>query len=157
MKFTSSRRPGNPWMVWLMLALTVLAAGCSSTDNPMSETTDQPLDGTRWQVAHVGGESVPSGQPGQTPHMILDTANGKVSGYGGVNRFGGDLEMDGSGKLAFRVFSTRRAGPPAQMALEVALFQALEAARSYGIRGNTLELLDAGDRTVARFTAVPAP
>jgi len=90
------------------------------------------------------------------PELSLDEA-GSLSGFSGVNRFQGALELEalGAGRLvAGPLAATRRAGPPEAMAVETRLFQVLGSPLEWRREGNQLVLLD-GQTVVARLERVP--
>ena len=109
-------------------------------------------------AVEVDGQAVPAEFPGgRAPFVLLDRDKAQVNGYSGVNNFFGGFEASGTSLSFDRLASTRRAGPPAAMAVESAFFKALGATVSYQITGKTLELLDASGAGVARFAASAAP
>jgi len=139
------------------LAVVVLSVnGCVNNAESMPPSAETPLLDTRWIAVAIDGEAVSI--TGTTPEMTLEKGQQRVTGYGGVNRFGGKFETGEANRLRFgQLFSTRRAGPPADMAVETALLQALEATRSYRIEGATLSLLDDTGRVVVVFSASAPP
>jgi heat shock protein HslJ len=83
--------------------------------------------------------------------IVLDAGSKRVSGSGGCNRVSGTYRI-GDGTLRFGpLVSTKMACD--DLDVETAFLRALEATRTYRVRGRTLDLFDgAGDR-VARLEA----
>lgn len=115
-----------------------------------------PLEGTYWKLVEAGGKAPKSAADRFDAHIRFEAETKRVSGYSAVNNFSGTYEASGS-KLRFGpVAATRRAGPPDAMEVESKLFIAFDATRSYRISGQSLELLDAGGKPLARFESRPA-
>ena len=127
-------------------------AGCAG----VGSSQVLPLANTHWTLVEVKGMPVAPGA-GRPPYIIFDPKQKRVTGYGGVNGFFGGYEASGGELRMPRLASTRRAGPPELMDLESAFFTALSATASYRISGDTLELLDSGAGTLARFQAQKNP
>jgi len=143
----------------LIAAAIVLGpVGCAGTQTGSDEGQHGlPLEKTVWRLIGVEGASLSAGTVGHEPYIQFDPEKKRVTGYSGVNSFLGGYSS-GDGALRFSpLASTRRAGPPELMELEAAFLKALAATRSYRVRGNTLELLDADGRTVARFEGQKSP
>lgn len=136
------------------LTLTLLAA-CA--DMQPAKTPGPPLDGTYWKLTDAGGK-IHKAMPGEPEaHIRFDGEKKQASGYSSVNNFNGRYEVSGPTLRVGPLAATRRAGPPEAMEMELAFFIALDATRSYRISGQSLELLDAGGKALARFEAKPAP
>jgi heat shock protein HslJ len=68
---------------------------------------------------------------------------GALTGSGGVNNYTATYETTGSGEIQIsQVASTKMAGPENLMQQEQQFFTALEASKSYQLRGETLEMRD---------------
>jgi heat shock protein HslJ len=141
-----------------LLAAVAVAAGCAAYGSRSAEDPnfggvpmEQPLEGTTWSLAVVGGRPARPIGTGGAPTLRLDAAQQRAEGDTGCNRFGGPYELTG-GSLRFgALVSTRRACvDEALNAQEAAFLGALEQTRSWRIVGGTLVLSgDAGE--VARF------
>jgi len=143
----------------LMLLTAVLTAAslAACAGLPPEMAPGAPLEGTYWKLVDAGGK-VPKPATGQPEaHIRFEAGTKRTSGYSAVNSFTGTYEASGS-KLRFGpVAATRRAGPPDAMEVESKLFIAFDATRGYRISGQSLELLDAGGKPLARFETRPAP
>ena len=102
------------------------------------------LPGTSWNAT-----SYNNGEGGVTTlvtgsELTLEFgADGTVAGKGGVNRFNGPYEVDGSGVKIGPLALTKMAGEPALMEQENAFVKALEAATTWKVVQGKLELRDA--------------
>ncbi len=142
----------------LVMAAALAPVGCSTTESPRPSSPAAPLAGTLWTLVEADGKASSAGLPGTgEPHIRMDNATMRVSGYTGVNNLMGGYQTGGATLAFSQIATTRRAGPPPAMELESAVLRALESTRSYRIAGEMLELLDAGGTPVARFRATPAP
>ena len=90
--------------------------------------------------------------------FIRFDAPDKVSGNGGINKFGGSCTLEGE-KLTFGPMrSTKMAGPPAVMNQEASFHQALDKVKSFKFDGNSSLFLNDGDgKPVLRLTAYDGP
>jgi heat shock protein HslJ len=93
-----------------------------------------------WKVVMFGKETVPAGVKAPT---LSVTADGKVSGSAGVNRYEGALAKDGD-KLFGETSITQVDGPPAAMKVEEAFVTALLSVTRFSMQNDTLTLF-AGD------------
>ena len=129
----------------LLSSLGLACLGCQST-TPI--TTSSPtaasrpaapgaaLFETRWVLRQVGTQAVTVPEGGQEPYLLL-RRTGAAEGQGSCNRFRSTAATDSTSHLIFTpVMSTRMACPA--MATEQAFTQALGAAHSYRISGDTL-------------------
>lgn len=132
----------------LLFFLPVLAsASCqsppsSSTGNPTAASRPPApaasLFETRWVLRQVGTQAVRVPEGGQEPYLLL-RRTGAAEGQGSCNRFRSTAATDSISHLVFTpVLSTRMACPA--IATEQAFTQALGAAHSYRISGDTLQL-----------------
>ena len=115
-------------LVATMLSACFLVAPAIAADEMTGE----------WKLVKIGGKEVP-----KTVSATLGvTADGKVSGDTGVNRFFGQLAKE---KTLFGPLGmTRRAGPPEAMEVEAGFTKALSEVTRFVIKDKTLTLF-AGD------------
>lgn len=132
----------------LILAIATSLGACRSP---------QQLTGT-WSLesinATAGNPPLPA--PGRTtPTVTFETPNdkgeGKVTGFGGVNRFFGNYTVS-SGTIAIGALgATRMAGPTELMTLEKVLIGVIQKAQGWEVEKETLVLTGtAGSATFAR-------
>lgn len=98
----------------------------------------------QWRLESLNGRDVGESVAGLAkPPSILFAADGGVSGFSGVNRFTGRLDMtklgDGEFKLS-PLAMTRMAGSPEAMQLEGEFATALAKAAGFRLQGDTLSL-----------------
>jgi len=105
-----------------------------------------------WVLVGLEGQAVEVAGERARPTLRFDPKDPRVSGMGGVNRYGGGYTIEGAALKFGPLLATKMAGPPAQNALETRFLWVLEATTSWRLaKGGELELL-AGTRVVARFT-----
>ncbi len=89
---------------------------------------------------------------GATPTLLV-AADGKASGFAGVNRWFGSCAADGASLKFGMLGMTRMAGPPERMDLEQAYANALAAVTRWSVSNGRLQLSD-GTSVILEF--VPA-
>ena len=109
--------------------------------SPYSAPINLPLQETVWTLLHFGEMKADTDSATLANHaQTLQIRDGKASGFGGCNRFGGKVEH-ASGTIAIKnVFSTKRAGSAAAMEQERLYFSLLGKATKYTVHGNQLTL-----------------
>ena len=70
-----------------------------------------PLAGKAWTLTMVEGAQVPPPAPAGRPAGIAFAANGRVTGYSGVNTFSGNYTVDGQNLKFSGLAMSRMAGP----------------------------------------------
>ena len=149
----------------MALAATLLAAlstlsGCasmSSVESMASSSVVKDMAGKlfgNWDLTKLMGQDVSSLLPAgaKTPNLSF-SPDGKVSGFGGVNRLSTSLDpkalATGDLKLA-PAAATKMAGPTESMKVEDQFFSALTKVTGYKIDGDTLSLKNGAD-TLMQF------
>lgn len=137
-----------------------LFAGLSSLTHadPVKETPATQADLTavkEWRLTQIGDEAV-AADAGVT---LVFSADGKLSGSGGVNRFGGTYELKAEGQITIQnIFSTKMAAlDEVVMNRENRFFQLLHTAkRAILSNGNlVIESTDKDDKVIKlEFVAV---
>lgn len=127
---------------------TLIVVGCqSSNPSASSAPSIQSLVGT-WELTEIMGEGVRASLPDGTRLPSLDiTADGRISGFAGINRINTSIDLDAlrSGDLQVAPTAmTMMAGPPQLMELERRFVDALTNADQVRIDGDTLHFNDAG-------------
>lgn len=137
-----------------LLAVVVLGtSGCTvpTQRTPVAMASEDPeaLAGT-WSLVTLEGQPATASPQGRRPTLRFDPETMRVSGFAGVNQFGGAYEA-AAGTLKFApLIMTKMAGPPEQMDLERRYSRALEATTGWRLAQDHLELL-AGESVVARL------
>jgi heat shock protein HslJ len=117
-------------------------------DTPVTSEMAAQLGANRWMLAWLKGEDVTGGD--RAPNIVFDVEQGRVSGYGGCNRYSGSADI-GSGSIAFGPMVATQMGCD-QLTLEGDYLGALESAAHWRITNGTLILSDAQDKDIARYT-----
>ena len=108
------------------------------------------LDGTRWRLT----EWTLSSLDARDFEITAEFADGKISGRGGVNSYGGPYTL--GSRQSFKVgsiASTEMAGPEPAMRAEGAYLTLLGQARSYKLEAGQLTLFDAAGNVSLSFEA----
>ncbi len=140
----------------IRLALDGSAITGSLADHYILAKVMDGITGRQWKLIELNGQPVP--KLDQTPHLMLDAAEKRATGYGGCNNFTGSYTLDeGASRISFgQVASTMRACTTG-MDVEQAFHDALSRADNYSLNGNTMTLNRARMAPLARFEAVTAP
>ena len=105
----------------------------------------------------VAGESTAKTDTSIREHLhelVLNSADSRFAGSGGVNRLMGGYASDGIGLTFGQTATTMMAGPPEAMAQEQLIVAALQRVRGFRIAGDILTLLDGAGTPVLRAVAV---
>lgn len=110
---------------------------------------------TYWRLAELGGQPALPGAEQREPHIRLLADSAQVTGSTGCNTLRGPFELDGD-SIRFGAIATTRMAcvDPGLSGQEQEFLRALEEATRVSVERDTLTLHD-GDRSVARFAAVP--
>ena len=112
------------------------------------------LADTSWALVRLQGEALVLPPNSRRPFLFF-SADGRLFGFSGVNRFSGSPKIDGETLSFGPLAATRMAGEPAVMAIENRLFESLRLATAWHIRDGKLELLPApGRAALAIFTPI---
>ena len=141
--------------------LLAIATACSTSrasapatpETPVSPAEPAPFEGTTWRLLELRGTAAKPGMKSEPPHVVFQADVSSVRGHGGVNSFFGPYVQDGSTLRVERLASTRMAGPTEIMDQESALLDALQAARSWRVTGDVLEIFDVRGAMLGRFRA----
>ena len=109
------------------------------------------LENTYWKLIEVNAKAVSVSPKRREAHLLFKPNGNKLQGFGGCNRIIGGYERKGD-SIRFKASSTMMACVDG-MDTEQEFLKALEAATSFKLSGEELELYD-NDRLLARFRAV---
>lgn len=108
------------------------------------------LAGQTWVCTSLNGVAIKTAHP---PTIVFDDA--RVSGFAGVNQYGGSVESTQPGALHFGpLMCTRMAGPPESMTLEESFVATLAKVDGYTF-GNGKLALRSGSSVLAEFKSEP--
>jgi heat shock protein HslJ len=147
-------RPSRPCCI----ALALLLPACAPTTHehavaPGSTHTASPaptIIGGEWRCTRLGAVTLPADC---MPTFMLG-ADGKASGFAGVNRWFGTCTANGASLAFGPLVATRMAGPPARMELEQQYLRVIATVTQWTIADGTLRLSD-GTSVVAEFEPMP--
>ncbi len=142
-------------LVSLFLALVSACTAQGAQSEPDIEPASRPFAGTEWRLVEVGGRSAIAGQGTRVAFLSFDPDASSVRGHSGVNSFFGPYALDGATLRVENLALTRMAGAPELMEQESAFTSAIQAARSYRIAAEELQLRDGTGATLARLLAKP--
>ena len=109
------------------------------------------LENTYWKLIEVNAKAVSVSPKRREAHLLFKPNGNKLQGFGGRNRIIGGYERKGD-SIRFKASSTMMACVDG-MDTEQEFLKALEAATSFKLSGEELEL-DDNDGLLARFRAV---
>ena len=139
--------------ILLRVSLLMLIAGGTQGQTAEHKPAVPSLEKTQWKLTWLGGTKIESMSPDQFPYIELDPDNHRVSGSGGCNRLMGGYEVEGD-HLRFTQMAMSRMACIRGGETEDAFAKALNQTREWMISRETLLLLDANHRPVAKFSPV---
>jgi heat shock protein HslJ len=111
------------------------------------------LENTFWKLTRLGDRPVIVEPEQRSPHLLLQSRDQQVAGFGGCNRMTGSYTIDGR-RIELGPMAMTQMACPTGMETEAAFVEALEAAASFRLLAHHLELLDADGKVVARLEAL---
>jgi len=108
------------------------------------------IEGTKWLLTEVSGAPISPIAGEKQPHILLDPALKKASGFAGCNNFFAGYEINGAALKFGPAGSTRMACPDLETGLETEFLKVLDKTVRWEIRDNVLLFLDGSD-VLARF------
>jgi len=107
---------------------------------------------TRWRLVELFGKPVAGSE--RFPFILLDSKEGRISGFGGCNSISGSYELRAGNRIRFsNMASTMMACP--DMDAEQEFFKLLALTDNFACDGKNLFLHKARMAPLARFEAVP--
>ena len=134
---------------WAMI-LTSFLVFFNASRADASIPADAGIEGIEWLLTEVSGTPVSPLAGEKQPHILLDPAQKKVSGFAGCNSFFAGYTLDGATLKFGPAGSTRMACPDLETGLETEVFKALDQTRAWKIQDNVLLFLD-DSAVLARF------
>ena len=155
MHHSSAMKHAALLLVPLVLALASACAARGAKAEPDIDPATRPFAGTEWRLVEVGGQAAIPGSGTRFAFLSFDAEASSVRGHSGVNSFFGPYALDGKSLRVENLALTRMAGSPELMQQESAFTSAIQAARSYRIAAEELQLFDGTGATLARLLAQP--
>ncbi len=112
------------------------------------------LTNTYWRIVRIGEEDVSGVEGRREPHLLLRSGEPRFAATIGCNQMIGGFAVTGESVKFQAGPMTMMACPPPLDQMERRFIEALNAARSWRIVGQVLELQDAGGKPIALFQAV---
>jgi heat shock protein HslJ len=131
-------------LILLLTAACAPAAGMTAT--PETQPTPEPptqLEGTEWVLVRYGPTAAPV-EPLADNAPTLSFDNGNLGGNTGCNHYGGDYRIEGDRLIIDELFQTLIGCPEPVMAQEEAYLDALRAADTFTLTGDSLTLFYEG-------------
>jgi len=133
------------------LLLGLLLVSCMTRESVGTGPDAVGMEGIRWYLVEVAGSAVSPMAGDKQPHIMLDSAQKRASGFSGCNNFFASYELDGESLKFGPVGATRMACPDLEMGLETEVFKAIEQTKTWKIKNGELLFLD-DSKVLARFT-----
>ena len=114
-----------------------------------AEAPRSDIKGIQWTLIALEGQPY-SGNADARPWITFNASSNQLSGYTGVNSFGGTYALPGTSVQIDLGAMTLRAGSEDQMRLEQSFLRVLERANGYRRMGDRLSLLR-GQKELALF------
>ncbi len=148
------------WTVLLLAASLVACATTSSAPTLVTSENAAKLHDRKWELKSItldGRDIVMDLEANMT---LAFSPDGKVSGFGAVNRFNGSYSLGPDGRLGWPgpgFVTTRKAGPPELMEKERSYLEALPKTDRAILGNRVLRLQSEGESTVLTFSEVGYP
>jgi heat shock protein HslJ len=142
--------------VWAVLVCAMLVGACARevapTVAPARSITTAGLLNTYWRLAELDGQQIVTPAGARELHVVLNSANQRVSGFSGCNRLMGGYVLAGD-SLKFDQIAGTLMACAGDMDLEKRFLAAFPRVARWEISGETLRWLDGTGKTLATFQA----
>ncbi|WP_140485206.1 META domain-containing protein [Flavobacterium sp. GSA192] len=143
-----------------LFSLSLLFISCCTSKKSISENTVSPKESTEivekyWKLIEIRGQKVTADDfASKEPHLILKSADNRVTGNGGCNSFFGTYELQANlNRISFsKMGSTKMACM--KPTVENEFLNVLETVDNYTVKNDTLQLNKARMAPLAKFVAV---
>jgi putative lipoprotein len=137
-------------MINITLVLTVLLAACAMQEPGSPPAKDETLLDTAWQLTSLNGDALIEGSD-----ITLRFGEDTIEGNGGCNTYGGSYTVSEDSLSLSDLYWTEMAcmEPEGVMDQEQAYFAALNAAVSYQVDNDRLEIYDEAGTPTLVFAA----
>ncbi|MGH2582289.1 MAG: META domain-containing protein [Anaerolineales bacterium] len=119
---------------------------------PPARAPNGGLAGTSWELVSLDGNTQVGAAIGGQAVTLMFSSDTEAGGSGGCNGFGGNYQANATtGSISFsELVSTLIACEEPIMSVEIAYFEALNAAQSYSISGTQLTISGGGTSVFER-------
>jgi heat shock protein HslJ len=140
----------------ILLAVVLMCTACAHDAGPPVATTPgritASLLNTYWGLTQLGDQQVATPADAREIHLVLHSANQRVSGFSGCNRITGGYVLEGE-SLRFDQMAGTLMACSQDMDLEKRFLAMFSQVKRWEISGETLRLLDESGNTLARLQA----
>ena len=132
----------------LHLPLFAIALGMVLSANKCSGTSDMPTDAMaalkqgKWSLQTLHGKEPQLTADMQAPYIMLDSATGRLSGFGGCNKLVGTVKINGD-SISFPGLGSTKMYCEGREELEKGFMGALRSASVFTLKDDRLTLLNA--------------
>jgi heat shock protein HslJ len=135
----------------IILVAILLLVSCMKKETAVLAPNMDDIEGVHWYLTEVTGAPVSPMADDKQPHILLDPALKRATGYAGCNNFFGSYELDGALLTFGPIGQTRMACPDLETGLETNVFEALGNTRKWKIEDGDLLLFES-NAILARFS-----
>ena len=136
--------------IFLMLSLSA----CLSAPNASSESTPQAeLRNTLWKLTELDGKAIRPREGQRMASLTLRTTDPGAKIVTACNQGSAGYKLEGNSLKFGLVMATKMMCPEDQNLEERAFFKVIDETVRFEIKGETLQLFDAGNRVLASFHA----
>ena len=134
------------------LLLACFLAGCPANTPPTQASISAITspENTEWTLVRLGEQPVTTGNQQRSPNLKLSSADKRVSGSGGCNRFTGSYTLEGD-RLKFGQLAGTMMACLQGMEQEQAFYKALGNVVGWRITEQRLQIVDASGKLLAEF------
>ena len=141
-------------MLLLMFLFISLFASAQTDTNSTVSATDKNYETIyekKWILEEFNGQNVKEIGFEEIPYLLFQEKNKRVLGFGGVNKFSGNLTLNNSQIVLGDFVSTKMAGP--FLWFEVDFFISLGKINTYKLSEDTLILSNSENGKLMKFVA----
>lgn len=150
---------------WMLLLSAACLVGCAATAKSSLPTVINSenvakLQGRQWELKSITLDGTQIVMDLQANISLAFGADGKVAGFGSVNRFAGSYSFGRDGRLTWPspgFITTRKAGPPELMEKERTYLEALPKTDGAILSGRLLRLQSEDGSTALTFSEAGYP
>jgi len=140
----------------LLIGAVFALAACTHDNSPPASSSPQKstaqLLNTYWKLTQLDGQVV-TVQGDRDVHMVLHSENQRIAGFSGCNQMMGSYVLNGD-QIKFDQMAGTMMACIANEELERKFLAMFPQVARWHIEGETLQLQDAGGKTLAMFESV---
>ncbi|WP_165857255.1 YbaY family lipoprotein [Marinobacter sp. JSM 1782161] len=152
MFISTQANPVDPMAQTEPVDIVVSRTGGTIADKARADTRAHSLEGTFWELTHIGDDAIDRESDKRKLNIVLDGEDDRVSGFSGCNQFSGGYTLTGDqlqlGPLASTMMACFKG-----MEREQAFQNALQKTARYEQQGVRLTLFDASGAVLLKFVS----